>query len=279
MSRRMAPQRLNALLLWTACVYFLAPIYWLFVASTKSQSELNVNPGFWFSDLELVGNLETLFTRSDGIFARWMINSVFYAVVGAAGATILAVAAGYAMSKFRFRGKEAAFSLALTGVMVPPAALALPLFLMFSEIGLTDTYAAVLLPSLVSPLGVYLARVSADAGIPDALMEAARVDGAGPIRTFFSVGLPMLRPVSVTIFLFQLVAIWNNFLLPLVMLNSNDKYPVTLGLFTWMGQFIQDSTLITSVIVGSFVSIIPLILGFVILQRYWTAGLTAGAVK
>lgn len=269
----------NIVALAAVCTYFLVPIWWLIVASTKSQGELNNSPGLWFGEFDLFENIDRLLTRNDGIFVRWMGNSLLYAGVGAAVGTVLSTCAGYALSKLDFRGSGVVFKVILAGVLVPPAALALPTFLMLSEVGGTNTYWSVLVPGFVSPLSVYLARVAADAAIPDELLEAAAIDGAGPIRSFFSVGFPLMGPALVTIFLFQLVAIWNNFLLPLMMLNDNRKYPVTLGLFNWTGQYIQDGTLVTSVIVGSFLSILPVAIAFIALQRFWVIGGIDGAVK
>ncbi len=269
----------NAVVLWAISTYFILPVWWLFVSATKSQGTLNRNSGLWFDGFQFFENLDVLFSRSDGVFLRWLINALIYSAGGAAIGTVLAVMAGYALSKFRFRGREAVFSAILAGVLIPPAALALPLFLMFSQVGMTNSYASVLIPSIVSPLGVYLARVTIDGAVPDELLEAAQVDGAGPFRSFFSVSVHLIGPGMITIFLFQFVAIWNNFLLPLVMLNDRNLYPVTLGLYGWSGQFIQDPTLITSVITGSFVAVIPIILGFLALQRFWSSGLTEGAVK
>jgi multiple sugar transport system permease protein len=269
----------NTIVLCAVSIYFAAPVWWLFVSSTKTAGALNLDAGFWFTEVSIVDNLQSLFAKDDAIFARWLGNSLIYGVLGAAIGTLLAVMTGYALSKFRFKGKEALFSVILAGVLVPPAALSLPLFLMFSQAQLTNTYISVLLPSVVSPLGVYLARVAADAAVPDELLEAAAIDGAGQLRTFVLVSSRIMGPAVVTIFLFQFVAIWNNFLLPLLMLNSKELYPVTLGLYNWSGQFIQDSSLVTAVVVGSFVSVAPLIVAFLLLQRFWQAGLAQGSVK
>lgn len=279
MTRLRRSQPGNALLLGLICLYFVVPLWWLFVASTKTQGELIQDAGFFAFSGSLVDNVADLFRREGSPFGRWLLNSALYAGVGASVGTVLSAGVGYALSKYDFRGKTALFNLILAGVLVPPAALALPLFLMFSRVGLTNTYWAVLLPSIISPLGVYLARVVVDAAVPDELVEAAAVDGASGLRTFRSVALPLMGPGLITIFLFLFVGIWNNFLLPLVMLNSQDLYPVTLGLYNWSGQFIQDPTLATSVLVGSLVSVVPVIIAFLALQRYWNTGLTQGAVK
>jgi multiple sugar transport system permease protein len=260
-------------------IYFLLPVYFLIVAATKPQADLVSTFGLWFSHFDLLGNLRTLFAQRDGIFGRWALNSAIYAVLGAAIGTLISALCGYALAKFRFRGRNFLFSVILGGVLVPSTALALPLFLLFSAAGVVDTYLAVLLPSIVSPFGVYLARIFANAAVPDELIESARLDGAGEFRTFFSVSVKLMMPSLVTIFLFQFVGIWNNFFLPLVMLQRESLFPITLGLYEWNGQASRASLLQGSVITGSLVSIVPLIILFILLQRFWRTGLAAGSIK
>lgn len=262
-----------------AAGYFLMPVYWLLVNATKSQRDLVTTNGFAFADVQLGQNLADLFARDGGVFGRWALNSIFYAGVGAAVGTVLAAMAGYGIAKYSFRGREVLFGFALGGVLVPATALALPLFLMFAGVGLTNTYWAVFLPSIVSPFGVYLSRVYASASVPDELIDAGRVDGAGEVRIFFTVAVRLMSPALVTVFLFQFVAIWNNFLLPLIMLQDASLYPLTYGLFTWASQVSRDPILQVLAIVGSLVSVIPLIITFVSLQRFWRSGLAAGSVK
>lgn len=259
--------------------YFLLPVYWLVINATKSQRDLVTTNGFWFADFQLGQNLTDLFARDDGVFLRWALNSLLYAGLGAGVGTVLAAMAGYGIAKFAFRGREVLFGFALGGVLVPATALALPLFLMFAGVGLTNTFWAVFLPSIVSPFGVYLSRVYASTSIPDELLEAARVDGAGELRIFFTIAVRILAPALVTVFLFQFVAVWNNFLLPLVMLQDNTLYPLTYGLFSWQSQVSRYPELQTLVIIGSLISVIPLVITFLGLQRFWRAGLTAGSVK
>lgn len=261
-----------------AC-YMLLPVYWLLVSATKSQPDLIGTPGLLPADWHLTANLTALFSQDGGVYGRWLLNSLLYAGAGAALGTLLAAMAGYALAKYRFRGREAVFSVVLGGVLVPATALALPLFLLFSEAGATDTYWSVFLPSIVSPFGVYLSRIFAAASVPDEVIEAARIDGAGEGRIFFAVALRMMAPALVTVFLFQFVVIWNNFLLPLIMLQDERLYPVTLGLFTWQSQISRLPELQTLTIAGSLVSVLPIVVTFLLLQRYWRAGLAAGAVK
>lgn len=273
------PRAAAMLVMAVFTVYFLLPIWWLLVAASKTRSDvLGTNP-LWFADLNLVENVRDVLSYRSGLFPQWMANSLLYAGVGALVATLLAAMCGYALAKYTFRGREVLFNVVLGGVLVPATALALPLFLLFSQVNLTDTYWAVLLPSMVSPFGVYLARIYAAASVPDELIEAARLDGAGEVRTFFGVSARLMTPALVTIFLFQFVAIWNNFFLPLIMLRDERKFPVTFGLYQWNSQLNQIPELNTFVLVGSLLSIVPLVVAFLALQRFWRGGLGAGSVK
>lgn len=272
--------RSAAMLVMLICAfYFLVPIWWLFVASTKDRSQFTTTNPLWFGDFNLVENIANLATYRDGVFFRWMLNSVLYAGAGALLATLFATMAGYAIAKYAFRGREAAFNIILGGVLVPATALALPLFLLFSQVGATNTFWSVFLPSLVSPFGVYLARIYASSSVPDEIIEAARIDGAGEVRTFFTVATRLMAPAMVTIFLFQFVSIWNNFFLPLIMLRDEDLFPVTLGLYVWNTQVSQIPEIRAYVIVGALLSIIPLIIAFLGLQRFWRNGLGSGGLK
>ncbi len=260
--------------------YFLVPYFWLIVSSTKNAGDLFGTFGFWFApNFNLFSNLQQLFTYQDGIFARWLLNTLLYAGVGAVVGTWLSSMAGYALAKYVFRGRNLLFSLVLGAILVPTTALALPLYLLFSGVGLTNTYWAVLLPSFVSPFGVYLSRIYASAGVPDELLEAARVDGANEFRTY-TIALHLMIPALVTIFLFQFVAIWNNYFLPLVMLSDEKLFPVTVGLATWNVTTAGTSKFLYGLIItGALISTIPLLAGCVVLQRFWRGGLGAGSVK
>lgn len=272
--------RSAAMIVMVICtLYFLVPIWWLVVASSKSREQFTTTSPLAFADFELFTNIGRLVAYDDGVFLRWMLNSVLYAVAGATIATLIATMAGYAIAKYAFRGREALFNTILGGVLVPATALALPLFLLFSQIGATNTFWSVFLPSLVSPFGVYLARIYAASSVPDELIEAARIDGAGEVRTFFTIATRLMTPAMVTIFLFQFVAIWNNFFLPLIMLRDQSLFPVTLGLYIWNTQVSQIPEIRAYVIIGALLSIIPLIIAFLGLQRFWRSGLGSGAIK
>ncbi|WP_407320356.1 carbohydrate ABC transporter permease [Isoptericola halotolerans] len=263
-----------------AAVYFLLPLVWVLVAATKSPGDLFSTFGLWFSDgPQAWSNLVGLFTESDGIFSRWVVNSIVYSGFGALVATIISAACGYAIAKFLFPAREMLFSLILGGVLVPATVIALPLYFLLNSVGLTGTYWAVLLPSMVSPFGVYLARIHANASVPDEVVEAARLDGAGDLRIFAAIATRMMSPALVTIFLFQFVTIWNNYLLPLVMLNDTQTFPVTLGLTLWNSQTQRDPMFYQLVVTGSAVSAVLLVVLMIALQRFWRADLTSGASK
>ncbi|RIQ18954.1 carbohydrate ABC transporter permease [Jiangella rhizosphaerae] len=286
-SRRRRPQRHLPLqiLLGFLLVYFLIPFWWVVVNSSKDAAGLfGGGNALWFAeDVDFIGNLQELFTYSGGIYTRWLLNSTLYAVVGGVGATALAVLAGYGFAKYRFAGRRFSFAVLLGAVMVPATALVIPTFIMFSRLGLTNTIWAVILPSLLNPFGVYLMHVYVRDAVPDELLDAARVDGAGELRSFLQVALPMMRPAMVTVLLLSVVATWNNYFLPLAMLSDNDLYPVTVGIGQWQGIASANNSGGTSlwsiIIMGSLVSVIPLIIAFLTLQRHWRGGLAIGSLK
>ncbi|GIG24699.1 carbohydrate ABC transporter permease [Cellulomonas denverensis] len=278
------PRRSPLLTVLTAIVliYSLIPLAWLVINATKTQNALFDSFGLWFSgDFALFSNIADTLTYSDGIFVRWLANTVMYVVAGAGGATLLAVLGGYGLAKFRFPGKRAVFAIVIGAVAVPGTALAVPTFLMFSKMGITNTPWSVIIPSLISPFGLYLMWTFAAEAIPTELMEAARVDGAGEARTFARISLPLLAPGIVTVLLFTMVATWNNYFLPLIMLKNPDWYPLTLGLNAWNAQAATagGQAIFNLVITGALLTILPLIAAFLLLQRYWQSGLAAGSVK
>ncbi|MEV6476314.1 carbohydrate ABC transporter permease [Streptomyces sp. NPDC051657] len=277
-NRWLSKSAVNVVLL-IAAVYTLFPLIWLLTAATKDAGNLLGGDVFSSQGFDLGHNLTELTSYQDGIYFRWYGNSLLYAGIGALGCSLISVAAGYAFDKYRFRGKEKLFALVLLGVLLPSTALSLPLYLLAVETGTVNTYWAVLIPALVNPFGVYLSRIFSAGYIPDEVLEAARIDGAGELRTFWSVGLRMVMPGFVTVFLFQFTAIWNNFFLPLVMLSDKDLYPLSLGLYNWHSNANADPTFYPMVVTGSLLAVTPLIIAFVTLQRHWKAGLTAGSVK
>jgi multiple sugar transport system permease protein len=263
-------------------IYCLLPLVWLLINATKTQpdfvSTFGLGAGHSFA---LWDNIVKVFTYHDGIFGRWLLNTVLYVVVGAGGATILAILGGYALSKFRFPGRKIVFGVIIGAISVPGIALAVPQFLLFAKMGLTNTPWAVIIPSLISPFGLYLMWIFSDQAVPSELLEAARVDGASEFRTFMTISLPLLSPGIVTTSLFTMVATWNNYFLPLIMLKDANWYPLTIGLNQWNAQSstVGGQAIQNLVVTGALLTIIPLIVAFLLLQKYWQSGLAAGAVK
>jgi multiple sugar transport system permease protein len=266
-------------------LYFLIPFWWVIVNSSKDSAALfGGTNALWFApDISWGENFKQLFTYNGGLYLRWLGNSALYAFAGGIGATVLAVLAGYGFAKYSFVGRRAGFSILLGAVMVPATALVIPTFILFSQVGLTDTIWSVILPTLLNPFGVFLVNLYARDSVPDELLDAARVDGAGEFRTFVKVALPLLRPVIVTVLLLSVVASWNNYFLPLAMLVDNRLFPVTVGIGLWQSTAstygAAGTNLWSIIILGSLISIIPLIIAFLSLQRYWRGGLTVGSLK
>lgn len=263
-------------------LYSILPLAWLVINATKTQADLFSTFGLWFgSDFALWDNIVETLTYRNGIFVQWFGNTLLYVVLGAGGATLLATLAGYGLAKYSFPGRRAVFAVVLGAVAVPGTALAVPTFLLFSQAGLTNTPWAVILPSLISPFGLYLMWIFATEAVPAELLEAARIDGAGEIRTFFSVSLRLLAPGIVTVALFAIVATWNNYFLPLIMLSEPTWYPLTVGLSQWSSQAsgVSAQPIYNLVITGSLLTIVPIVIAFLVMQRYWQSGLAAGAVK
>jgi multiple sugar transport system permease protein len=258
----------SQLLLLAFLAYFMLPLFWVLVASTKSTPDLFSSFGLWFADdFHLFQNIRDLFavrTLDGGTYLVWVRNSALYSVVSALAAGLLAAAAGYGFARFSFRGREALFLLVLGTVMVPKEALATPTFLLFAEVGLTNNPLSIILPSAVSPFGVYLMRLYAERSVPMEELEAARLDGASELRIFRTIAFPHLLPGFVTVVLFAFVQTWNNYFLPLVMLSESKWYPLTVGI-----RQLGDS----GAIVGSLLAIVPMIVAFVLLGRYWQRGL------
>lgn len=272
-------------LFWMLLAYFMLPLVWLVVNSTKSNSELFVTFGLALPErFALWDNIVQLATYQDGIFFRWFANTILYAVVGAGGAAVIAAMGGYALAKFDFAGRRGVLASILGATAVPGTALAVPTYMLFSQWGLINTEAAVIIPALASPFGLFLMMVYAADAVPDSMIEAARIDGASEARIFWTIAFRLMVPGFVTVLLFQLVATWNNYFLPLIVLNESDKFPLTVGLSLWnklanAGGVSVVQPLYPLVITGSLLAVLPLIVAFIFLQRYWQSGIAAGGVK
>lgn len=261
-------------------VYCVVPTIWILVAATKSPAELFSTATYLPSlSAGIVHNIRDLTAYQDGIFWRWMLNSFLYATIGGVIASFVSAAAGYALAKYVFWGRRVLFNTILAGVLLPQIVLAIPQYLLLSKAGLTDSFVGVLLPQLFNPYGIYLCRIYAAASVPDSMLEAARLDGAGEFRLFTSIGLRLMAPSLVTVFLLQFIVIWNNFLLPFVMITSDTRFPVTVGLYSLLRHGAAEASLYSLVITGTVLSIVPVIGLFLSLQRYWRIDLVTGSIK
>jgi multiple sugar transport system permease protein len=262
--------------------YFLMPLVWLLLSSTKTNAGLFSTFGFWFGkNFNFFQNLKDLFAYDNGNFALWMRNTAVYAVVAALGSSLISTLAGYAFAQYRFAGRNLLFGIVLASIFIPATVFAVPLFLMMSKSGLSNTLWAVILPALVNPFGVYLMRIYAEQAISPELIDAARVDGAGELHIFVAIVFRLLAPGYVTVLLFAFVGAWNNYFLPLLLLSKSNLFLLTVGLAYWNSLASQPGVaqvLYILVVTGSVVAIVPVMIVFLFLQRYWQQGLNLGSI-
>jgi multiple sugar transport system permease protein len=272
----------GAALLVLAAAYVLAPLYWLVMASTKNSSQLFSTPTFLPpSHLSLGANLSSLFSFGNGEFRYWIVNSAVYATVTATLATSVSTLAGYSLAKYRFRMRRPVFGLVVGSLMVPATVLVVPIFMLESYLHLNNTYQGVILPLAVYPFGAYFMAIYSIDAVPDTLIDAARIDGAGELSIFWRVARPVLMPGMATLFLLSFIGTWNNYFLPLVLLGDSDRFPLTVGLSTWAADLHQagvSQPLYPEVILGSLISVLPMLILFPFLQKYVARGLTFGAI-
>lgn len=264
-------------------VFVLAPLVWLLINATKTQANVYGTPGFWFArPFRLFQNLASLAhdVSGAGVYLQWLQNTLLYAAAGAIGATALAALAGYGFSRYRFRGANALFYLVMSTLLVPITSIALPLFLVYAKVGLVNSVWGMILPSMVSPVGVYLMRTFIDASVPAALIDAARIDGASELKIFVRIALPLTVPGLVTVLLITLVAIWNNYFLPLIIFSRNSLYPLTVGLssLSQAAETGSKAQLVPVLIAGGLVTVLPLIALFLVLERYFRGGVLQGSL-
>ncbi|QQE77989.1 carbohydrate ABC transporter permease [Alicyclobacillus sp. SO9] len=272
------------LILLAAACYFLLPIAWILVASTKDTKSLLSTGMFQLpSHFHFFQNLVYLTTFQHGEYWLWYLNSILYSGIVGVGTIIVCSMAGYALSKYQFRGKTLTFYAVMGSLMMPPTVIAIPLFILEGFLGIRNSYLGVIFPLLINAFGVYFLRIYINDVVPDSLLEAGRVDGASPWRIFWQIVFPLIRPASATLFLISFIGTWNNFFLPLVILHSSRLFPVTLGLDTWTSSMntaaAQNVSWYPLIITGALVSIIPMVIGFIFLRKYIVAGLAQGSVK
>lgn len=254
-------------------VIVVAPLLWMVSASFMQPGEANNYPPPLLPSSPTLENYRSLFVRLH--FAREVLNSAFLALSVTLLSLLLNSMAGYAFAKLAFRGRSTIFALLLAALVIPAQVAMLPLFLMMREMGLVNSFMAVIVPGMASVFGIFLIRQYAIA-IPDELLDAARVDGASELRIYFSVILPLAAPALVTLGVFTFLATWNDFMWPLIVLTDTAKYTLPVGLAGLAGEHVQDTELMMA---GSVLTVLPVLVLFVVLQRYYVEGITAGSVK
>ena len=273
--------------LTACCVLFalftLVPIVWIVINSTKTQANIFQTFGFWFArPFEFFHTFANLFrdVDGDGTYTKWFENTVLYSVAGGAGATVLAALAGYGFARYRFTGMRLLFAFVVAGLLVPVTLVAVPMYLVFAKEHLINSIWGMILPSMVTPVGLYLMRTYVSLSVPTELLDAARIDGASELRIFFRVVLPLIVPPLVTVLLLSFVGTWNNFILPLIIYSNTNLFPVTVGMGLWSQHATTsgDANLYPLLVMGGLVTIIPTIALFAVLQRYWRGGLLLGSV-
>ncbi|MCA1783063.1 MAG: carbohydrate ABC transporter permease [Dermatophilaceae bacterium] len=262
------------LLLTVALVAVMAPFVWMVLGSLKPDAELRQVPPTWWPQAASLANYSELFSRLN--FGRFFFNSTAVAVVVTTGNLVFCSAVGYALALLDFRGKKALFGLIMGTLMIPGVVTFVPLFVLVANLELVDTLPGLMLPFLVAPFGVFLMRQFM-LGLPKELLDAARVDGAGELRIFFRVFLPLSTPALATLGILTFLGSWNNFLWPLVVAQTEDTYtlPVALALYSTG----QNATQYGLLLAGATIVVLPVLLVFMVFQRRFIQGIATTGLK
>jgi multiple sugar transport system permease protein len=271
-SRRLSALGVNVTLALGAMVA-LGPLLWMVSASFMPAGQSNELPPRLLPSPPVTTHYAELFTRLH--LARSFLNSLLIAVSATVLSVILNGMAGYAFAKLRFRGRDRIFRLLLIGLVIPVQVGMLPLFLLFKALGLVNTMAGAVIPLTATIFGVFMVRQYA-LGIPDELLDAARIDGASEGQTFRTIVLPLLRPILATLAVFTFLSSWNDFLWPLVVLSDEAKYTLPVALANLSGEHVQDTELMMA---GAVLTVLPVMAVFLFLQRQYVRGLLVGGVK
>jgi multiple sugar transport system permease protein len=251
----------------------LLPLLWMLSASLMPAGEATALPPHLLPSAPTLAHYRALFTRLH--LARYAANSVLLAGAVTLISLLLNCMAGYAFAKLRFPGRDRLFRVLLAALVIPGQVAMLPLFLMLKQMGLVNTYWGVIIPGMASVFGIFLIRQYA-LSIPDSLLDAARVDGAGEFRIYWSLVLPVCKPILVTLAIFTFMGTWNDFLWPLIVLTNSDMYTLPVALANLVGEHVQDTELMMA---GAMLTVLPVLVVFVALQRYYMEGIMSGGVK
>ncbi len=261
------------IMLVALCIVTLAPLLWMVSASFMPSGQANTFPPPFLPRSVTLEQYAALFTRLN--LGRYLLNSTLIALIVTAISTLVNSMAGFAFAKYRFRGREGIFRSLIVSMVIPAQVTMLPLFLMLNRMGLINTYLGVIIPGIASIFGIFLIRQFA-LGIPDSLIEAARMDGAGEWKIYTSIILPLCKPVLITLAIFTFMGTWNDFLWPLIVMTDNSMYTLPVALAGLSGEHVQDTELMMA---GSVLTVLPVLILFAALQRYYIEGIMAGGVK
>ncbi len=253
-------------------IFFLFPLYWIVTGSFKSAIDINAKVPVWFPMNPTMGNYDKLFAKPAFL---WLFNIVFISAMAMILTCITAALAGYALGKKRFYGRTILFTIIICAMALPKQVIVIPLAQEMKLLHMSDTLWAVILPTVGWPFGVFLMKQFSET-IPNEILEAARVDGAGELKTFFSVVFPMIKPGIGALAIFTFVNTWNDYFLQLVMLTSEEKWTLPLAIANMQGEMSSDFGLIMA---GAALASIPIIVVFIAFQKYFTQGIAMGAVK
>ncbi len=272
MSPRLAKAIVHGLLAGLALLS-LAPLLWMLSVSFMQPGEASHFPPTLLPAEPTLHNYHELFARVG--MGRYLFNSFLIALLTTLIALLLNTMAGYAFAKLRFAGRERVFQVLLAVLVIPAQVTMMPLFLMLKQLGLVNSYAGAIVPGMAGVFGIFLIRQYARS-IPDELLEAARIDGAGELRIFFQIVLPVLKPILVTLAIFVFLASWNDFMWPLIVLSDSQLHTLPVALATLSREHVQDNELMMA---GSVVTVLPVLFLLLVLQRYYLQGLLLGSVK
>ena len=271
------PRRLAAALVYLALLVgaFLAilPMLWMISASLMPAGQATTYPPRLIPSEITLAHYKSVFTGLN--MGRYLVNSAAIAFTVTAISLVINSMAGYAFAKLRFRGRDRLFRFLSAGLVIPVQVAMLPLFLLMKQLGLINTYWGVVIPTMASIFGIFLIRQYALA-IPDALLDAARVDGAGEGRIYWSIVLPVIMPILATLAIWTFLTTWNDFMWPLIVLSDDSKYTLPVALANLSGEHVQDTELMMA---GSVLTVLPVLLVFIFLQRFYIAGVMMGSVK
>jgi multiple sugar transport system permease protein len=276
-SRRQRPSGASIalyILLFLGLLLMIGPFIWMLLGSFKEQSEFLRSTPTWLPESPTLDNYDRLTARLD--FPRFFLNSTIVAVAITAGNLVFAPMLGYALAKLRFRGKRVLLTLVLATMMLPAAATLIPLFVLMAQLDLVNTYPGLILPAIAGPFGVFLTR-QFFSGLPDELIEAARIDGAGEFRIFWRIAMPLATPILATLGILTFLGAWNSFIYPLVMAQEPEMYTLPVALATFAtGQYQADHGMLMA---GSVILVVPVLALFVLMQRWITEGIATTGLK